>query len=278
MWLLACGARVGRGTDDPAAVLDDALSQVSTACRELVGREFRRGQKLEPGCNVAREQVARRVAKLLPARFGVLEQQFVDLHAMSFIFSEAFACDRWPLRVEGHEVLSVAAATRAGCRVRRFHGEIPVTLTDMSGRRYEGALSLAVIHGMLRVGVPELDRMLRMRGLAGIDELRSLEFGEDGWGGWVNLKKLREIRGVLHWQWIRQGRGAPTLFLARYPDHPVVNEARTRALEVTRAREARDLARVKSGKMSSAAFLARYPGSAHRQLVTTLDNASFPRH
>lgn len=260
---LASGCMHGR-SDDPNGVLAQVLTRVDDECAERLGEEFRVGQRLSDECNASREMIAETLAKEVPARFGVLEQQLVDLHAMSFIFSEASECERWPLRVAGHHVLSVAAAKQSGCRVDRLEGEIVLTVMDIHGVRHEHVLDLPVHKGRLRLEVAALDRLLRARGFHGIDELRYLEFGERGWGGWVNVQKLRTIRTSLHWQWVAAGRGSPELLLARHPDQSFAEPARVMVDAVQRQRHADDYAALQRGELPLAAFLWRHPTSPYR--------------
>jgi hypothetical protein len=239
----------------------------SARCAEQVRAELLAGQRRNDACGQDREAVGRAVVHRRDA-FGFVEQREVDLASLRMVLGEARRCRQWPLRSPSRDVLRRTDVAAAGCRLRRYQGEVPVVLVDREGRRREPLPPMRTDRdGRMELRFAELDHALRVLGEGTLDGYTRIELGNDGWAGHVDLEQLLRFRADWHLSWLLRGRGAAGLFAVRHPDHPGADDARTLAAEALLERQARDYERVEAGELSPRAFLDRHPRSPYGRRV-----------
>ncbi|MBL4684217.1 MAG: hypothetical protein JKY37_06490 [Nannocystaceae bacterium] len=96
--------------------------------------------------------------------------------------------------------------------------------------------------GRISLSYSTLDLELRAAGLGTLDDFDRAEIGEGAWAGTVDLARLREFRASWHLQWIRAGRGAAGLFVARHRTHAGAAAAQALQDEADRRRKGETLA------------------------------------
>jgi hypothetical protein len=203
--------------------------------------------------------------------FGFVEQRAVDLVSLRLVLGVAQRCRQWPLRSPDRDVLRRPDVVVAGCRLRRYQGEVPLVLVDRQGQRHQ---PLPPLHtdrdGRVAVQFTALDHALRVLGEGSLDDYARIELGEEGWAGHVDLETLLRFRADWHLVWLARGRGAPGLFVVRHPEHPGADDARTLSADAFVARQTRDYERVEAGELSAQAFLERHPLSPYRRRVEAM--------
>jgi hypothetical protein len=253
-----------------ASVVEGLRAELSARCDEQVRGELVAGQRRDGACGEDREVAGRAVVHRRDA-FGFVEQRTVELASLRLVLGEARRCRQWPLRSPGRDVLRRTDAAAAGCRLRRYQGEVPVVLVDREGRRHEPLPPMRTDRdGRVELRFAALDQALRVLDEGTLDGYARIELGHDGWAGHVDLEQLLRFRADWHLTWLLHGRGTPGLFAARHPDHRGADAARTLATEALLARQARDYERVEAGELPARTFLARYPSSPYRRRVESL--------
>lgn len=229
---------------------------------------------LQAPASAVEGQVRRRDA------FGFVEQRAVDLASLRLVLGEARRCRQWPQRSPGRDVLRRTDVAAAGCRLRRYQGEVAVVLVDREGARRQPLPPMATDRdGKLELRFAELDHALRVLGEGTLESYARIELGGDGWAGHVDLEQLLRFRADWHLTWLLRGRGTPGLFAVQHPEHPRADDARTLAAEARLERQARDYERVEAGELSARAFLDRHPHSPYRRRVESLlRERSMPAH
>jgi hypothetical protein len=241
--------------------------ELSTRCGALVRAELVEGQRRGDGCGRDREAAGRALVGRRDA-FGFVERREVSLVELRLVLGVGQRCRQWPLRSPGRDVLRRTDVDRAGCRLRRYQGEVSLVLVDREGRRHEPLPPVRTDRdGRVVLRFAALDRALRALGEGALDDYMRIELGAAGWAGHVDLAQLLRFRADWHWTWLVQGRGAPGLFAVRHPEHPGADDARTMAAEALLDRQAREFERVEAGALSARAFLERYPRSPYRRRV-----------
>lgn len=245
----------------------------SGRCAEQVRAELVEGRRRDEACSQDREAIGRALVRSRDA-FGFVERRAVDLVALRMVLGVARRCGQWPLRSPDREVLRRPDVAAAGCRLRRYQGELPLVLVDRHGQRHEPLPPLPTDRdGRVELRFTAIDHALRVLGEGSLDDYVRIELGEEGWAGHVDLEQLLRFRADWHLTWLSQGRGVPGLFAVRHPGHPGADEARTRSAEALLARQARDYERVEAGELSPQAFLERHPQSPYRRRVESLVRA-----
>lgn len=255
----------------PIRVEDDALSKVraasSSGCDQQVKAELREGQRKDEKCADDREQAGKSVVRRRDV-FGFVERRQVDLASLRLVLGLAKRCRQWPLRSPGRDVLRRNDAHEAGCRLRRFQGEVSLTFIDHEGGRTTPLPPVRTnLDGKLELRFATLDRALRALGVGSLHDYARIELGEQAWAGYVDLSQLLRFRADWHLAWVARGRGSPGLFAVQHPDHPGADEARTLAADAQLARQQRDYQRVRRGKLPARSFLDRYRWSPYRRRV-----------
>jgi hypothetical protein len=87
---------------------------------------------------------------------------------------------------------------------------------------------------------------------------------------------MREFIANWHFEWVRRGRGAPGLFVARHPGHERAGAARALAVEGILARQERDYLAVARGELLPREFLSRYAWSPYRRSVKAMAAGQSP--
>lgn len=126
------------------------------------------------------------------------------------------------------------------------------------------------VDGRVTLDFAELDAALRSRGMPSLDAFVRLELGNRGWAGVLDLGRMREFIADWHFEWVRRGRGAPGLFVARHPEHERAGAARALAVEGILARQERDYLAVARGELLPREFLWRYAWSPYRRSVEAM--------
>lgn len=181
------------------------------------------------------------------------------------VVGKAVLCRRWPLRRETNSVLRPADVREAGCRLRRATRPVTVAVVDGAGRRIADVMTLRPdADGRIALSYGALDLELRAAGHGTLHDFDRAEVGQGGWAGTVDLARLREFRASWHLQWVRAGRGAPGLFVARHPEHSGAAAAQTLAEQAAAERARALLRRVLAGEVTPQEFLRRYPDSPLR--------------
>jgi hypothetical protein len=251
---------------EPAAV-EGLRVALSERCAAQVRSELLAGQRRTDGCGQDRELAGRALVRRGDA-FGFVERREVDLTALRLVLGVARRCRQWPLRHPDRDVLRRTDVDDAGCRLRRYQGEVSLVFIDREGGRHE---LLPPVHtdrdGRVWLRFSALDRALRALGGGPLDGYARIELGAAGWAGHVDLAQLLRFRADWHMTWLLRGRGAPGLFAVRHPGHRGADEARTLAAEALLARQARDYERVEAGELSPRAFLERHPRSPYQRRV-----------
>lgn len=261
-----------RATHSQVATLPPASSP---ECTDKVAAELSAGQR-GSGCGEASDAARRALVRRKDA-FGFVERQRVDLVALRSVLGLAIRCRRWPLRTRERNVLRHNDAAAAGCRLRRYQGEVSLTFVDSEGVRSQPLPPVSADRdGRLTLRFAELDRGLRAVGAGSLDDYQRVELGLDGWAGQVDLQRLLGFRAQWHHVWIRQGRGLPGLFAVRHPDHPGADEARELAADAELARQHRDVERVEAQTMPARAFVDRYPWSPFVDDVRAVEHPLAP--
>lgn len=259
-----------RGAVADASLATKLAAQVQTHCRDATRRALEQGRR-SARCDVAEHRVGRAYIRRHRVRFGVVEHRDVDLVAARLRLGEARRCKAWVLRDPGHDVIGTSEAVRAGCIVRPHRSPLEVFAVDADGRRSDPlVLLLPDDDGRVRLEYAEVQRVLRERGLDGLDGYASLELGADGWAGRINLRRLRAFWADWHYVWVTRGRGAPGLFVTRHGDHPRHAEAEALAVEARLARQKEDFVAVSDGQLSPVQFLERHAWSPFRRAVERL--------
>lgn len=254
------------GTSEVAAL----RVEPSPRCAAQVRAELLAGQRRNEACGQDREAVGRAVVRRRDA-FGFVEQREVNLASLKLVLGEARRCRQWPLRSPERDVLRRTDVAAAGCRLRRWQGEVPVVLIDHEGRRHEPLPAMRTDRdGRMELRFAELDHALRVLGEGTLDGYARIELGHDGWAGHVDLEQLLRFRADWHLTWLLRGRGTAGLFAVGHPDHPGADDARTLAAEALLERQARDYERVEAGELSPRAFLDRHPRSPYGRRVESL--------
>jgi hypothetical protein len=266
----AAAAGVGEGPRpvraEPAAV-EGLRVGLSERCGEQVRTELALGQRRNDACGQDREVAGRALVRSRDA-FGFVERREVDLAALRLVLGVARRCRQWPLRHPERDVLRRTDVDEAGCRLRRYQGEVSLVFIDREGRRHEPLPPVQTDRdGRVSLRFSALDRALRALDEGTLDAYARIELGAAGWAGHVDLEQLLEFRADWHLTWLLRGRGAPGLFAERHPDHRGVDDVRTLAAEALLARQARDYERVEAGELSARAFLDRYPRSPYHRRV-----------
>lgn len=203
--------------------------------------------------------------------FGFVEQRAVDLASLRLVLGEARWCRQWPRRSPGRDVLRRTDVAAAGCRLRRYQGEVAMVLVDREGGRRQPLPPMATDRdGRLELRFAELDHALRVLGEGTLESYARIELGGDGWAGHVDLEQLLRFRADWHLTWLLRGWGTPGLFAVQHPEHPRADDARTLAAEARLERQVRDYERVEAGELSPRAFLDRHPYSPYRRRVESL--------
>lgn len=271
--LAAPGAAAGEGARSSraeASVVEGLRVETTARCGEQVRGELIDGQRRDGACGQDREAIGRAVVRRRDA-FGFVEQRAVDLASLRLVLGEARRCRQWPLRSPGRDVLRRTDAAAAGCRMRRYQGEVTLVLVDREGRRHEPLPPVRTDRdGRVELRFAVLDHALRVLGEGTLEDYARVELGEDGWAGHVDLEQLLRFRADWHLTWLLHGRGTPGLFAVQHPEHRGADEARTLAAEALLARQARDYDRVAAGELPARVFLDRYPSSPYRRRVESL--------
>lgn len=254
---------------EPAAV--DTLRPADTErCRQLVPQELRQGRRLEGGCRDERDLAARKLVRRRDS-FGFIERQQVELSSLRLVLGLAKRCRRWPLRTGGRDFLRRPDVHAAGCRPRRYEGEVSLNFIDADGNRHTPLPPISTDRdGRLTLHFASVDSALRAVGGGGLDDYARIELGDDGWAGHVDLERLLGFRADWHFVWVRRGRGIPALFAARHPDHPGTEDALNLAADAQLARQELDLERVEAQQLSPQTFIDRHPWSPFRDVVEAL--------
>lgn len=276
---LAAAGEGLRSVRAPASVVEGLRALPSAPCGEQVRAELVAGRRRDGACGPDREAVARAVVHRRDA-FGFVEQREVDLASLRLVLGEARRCRQWPLRSPGRDVLRRTDVATAGCRLRRYQGEVAMVLVDREGGRRQPLPPMPTDRdGRLELRFAELDHALRVLGEGTLESYARIELGDDGWAGHVDLEQLLRFRADWHLAWLLRGRGTPGLFAVRHPEHPGADDARTLAAEALLERQARDYERVEAGELSARAFLDRHPHSPYRRRVESLlRERSMPAH
>jgi hypothetical protein len=240
---------------------------LSERCGAQVRSELLAGQRRNEACGQDRELAGRALVHRGDV-FGFVERREVDLTALQLVLGVARRCRQWPLRHPQRDVLRRTDVDDAGCRLRRYEGEVSLVFVDREGGRHE---PLPPVHtdrdGRVRLRFSALERALRALGGGTLDGYARIELGAAGWAGHVDLAQLLRFRADWHMTWLLRGRGAPGLFAVRHAGHRGADEAQTLAAEALLARQARDYERVEAGELSARAFLERYPRSPYQRRV-----------
>lgn len=252
------------------AAVEGMRVEPSARCGAQVRAELLEGRRHDGACDEEREAAGRALVRRGDA-FGFVEQRDVNLASLRLVLGEARRCRQWPLRSPERDVLRRTDVAAAGCRLRRFQGEVPVVLIDRDGRRHEPVPPMRTDRdGRLELRFSVLDRALRVLGAGTLDDYARIELGRDAWAGYVDLAQLSRFRADWHLTWLVRGWGTPGLFAARHPGHAGADEARTLAAEALLARQARDYERVEAGELPARTFLERFPSSPYRRRVEAL--------
>ncbi|MEM7159617.1 MAG: hypothetical protein AAF799_42650 [Myxococcota bacterium] len=253
-----------------AAAIDQLRAGSSAECDRQVRAELRDGQRLDDACANDRERAGKAVVRRRDV-FGFVERRQVDLASLRLVLGLAKRCRQWPLRSPGRDVLRRNDAHEAGCRLRRFQGEVTLTFIDHEGRRSTPLPPVRTdLDGKLELRFATLDRALRALGVGSLHDFARIELGEQAWAGYVDLSQLLRFRADWHLAWVARGRGSPGLFAVQHPEHPGADEARTLAADAQLARQERDYQRVRRGRLPARSFLDRYRWSPYRRRVEAL--------
>lgn len=232
--------------------------------------ELVEGQRRGDGCGRDREALGRAMVRARDA-FGFVERREVNLVTLRLVLGVARRCRQWPLRSPARDVLRRTDVDGAGCRLRRYQGEVSLVFVDREGRRHEPLPPVRTDRdGRVELEFAALDRGLRALGAGSLDDYARIELGDESWAGHVDLAQLLRFRADWYLTWVRRGRGTPGLFVVRHPGHPEVDEARTLAAEALLDRQAHDFERVAAGELSAQAFLDRHPRSPYQRRVEAL--------
>jgi hypothetical protein len=244
------------------------------ACRVQVRAELLRGRRQNERCSPVRVEAAKRVLRteLRRPAFGVVESRRIDLAGIHLVVSSARRCRQWPLRSPKSTVLELPGARAARCSIRRYEGTLEVSAVEPDGTRWPDVLEIeSDVDGRVTLDFAALDAALRSRGMPSLDAFARLELGKRGWAGVLDLGRMREFIANWHFEWIRRGRGAPGLFVARHPRHERAGAARALAVEGILARQERDYLAVARGELLPREFLSRYPWSPYRRSVRAME-------
>lgn len=195
-------------------------------CKNQLTSEFRQGRYLSTDCQFEREALAKSLLRQVRPQpiFGVVEQQHANAWGEKLILAHAHRCQRWVLRNHKQAIITPAEAEQAKCSLRRYYGPLVIHGIDLQGAVISAIYTAQVDRdGKVEIYYADLDTALIRRGFAGLHALDSLYFGEQGWAGSIKLANLRNLRADTYYQWIKQGRGTPGLFLTRYPKHARAN-------------------------------------------------------
>lgn len=239
----------------------------SDRCRARVRQELVRGRRQGSGCAEDRQRVGRAVVGVFDA-FGFVERQQVDLSSLRLTLGVARRCRQWPLRRPDRDVLRWADVAEAGCRLRRYQGELPLVFIDHAGGRHSPLEPIRTDRdGRATLRFATLDRALRALGAGSLDDYARIELGEAAWAGHVDLGQLLRFRADWHFNWVTRGRGTPGLFAVRHPEHVAASRARTMDAEARLARQLQDYERVRADELPARAYFQRHVWSPyHRQL------------
>lgn len=250
---------------EPATLQRASELLASSSCKQRLLQELRTGSGDAEGCDADRRRLARAIVRRENMRFGYVEHSDVQLWAIDLVLGDATRCRAWPVRGRGRAVLDPRDVAAAGCRQRRYRGEVSVALVDAAGHRADLPALVSDRDGNLRVVITEIDAAARFAGLGDLRRWRWIELGEGAWAGRIDLAKLHGFLADWHARWVTQGRGVPGLFAVAHPEHAQAEDARALAVEAKLARQRADFDAVRHGKMSARRFLARHPGSAYRR-------------
>jgi hypothetical protein len=272
----ACGhaARKPRSTAATLDRVEEALAPgTSDACREQVRAELLQGRRQDEGCSAARAEATKRTVRteLRRPAFGVVESRRIDLTGVHLVVSSGLRCKRWPLRSPRSTVLELPDARAARCSIRRYEGTIGVSAVAPDGTRWLDVFEIeSDVDGRVTLQFAALDAALRSRGMPSLDAFARLELGTRGWAGVLDLGRMRDFIADWHFEWVRRGRGAPGLFVARHPWHERAGAARALAVEGILARQERDYLAVARGELLPREFLSRYAWSPYRRSVKAM--------
>lgn len=251
----------------PAAQVEALEVELSDRCREQVRGELRRGRREDGGCAEDRAIIGRAAVGLRDV-LGFVERREVDLTSLRLTLGVARRCRQWPLRRSGRDVLRRTDVAEAGCRLRRYQGELSLTFIDHAGERHELVEPARTDRdGRVTLHFAAIDRTLRALGAGSLDDYARIELGEAAWAGHVDLGQLLRFRADWHFNWVTRGRGTPGLFAVRHPEHAAARDARTMAAEARLARQLRDYERVRADELPAYAYFDWHLWSPyHRQL------------
>lgn len=256
-----------RAVEVPAAEVEALGVELSDRCRAQVRDELARGRRKDRGCAEDRALIGRAAVGTRDA-FGFVERQQVDLTSLRLTLGVARRCRQWPLRQPRRDVLRRTDVAEAGCRLRRYRGELSLTFVDRAGRRSASLDPMRTDRdGRVTLRFADIDRTLRALGAGSLDDYVRIELGEAAWAGHVDLEQLLRFRADWYFNWVSRGRGTPGLFAVRHPEHAAASDARTMDAEARLARQLRDYERVRAGELPADAYFDRYVWSPyHRQL------------
>jgi hypothetical protein len=251
----------------------EAAPEAPERCREVVRRELELGHELPDasmgGCGPIREQVRQRLARRREARpFGVVDHRHVDLVRIRLRLSTAGGCRDWPMRRPTSSSLSAADATRSGCRLRPYRGDLTVTVVSDARSLTLDQLELRSDRdGYVELIFADLDATLRAIDAGTLDDYARLELGGDAWAGAIDLERWRAVLAEVHFRWVERGRGSPALFHHRHGDRRRGEDAHALAVEARLVRQEEDLALVEEGLLTPRAFIERHVWSPFRRVV-----------
>ncbi len=265
-----------RATRAAPAVVQGLKASLTDRCRDQVREEFEAGQRRDGKCREDREAAGRELVRRRDA-YGFVERSAVDLSRVQLILGLARRCQQWPLRAPGRDVLRRTDVTDAGCRLRRYQGQVQLVFVDLAGDRFTPLPPVTTDEdGRFVLQFASVDRALRALGMGSIDDYSHIELGADAWAGRIDLVRLLSFRADWHLVWLGQGRGAPGLFVARHPDHPGAEDARTMAADALFSRQEQDYERVRTGTLPPQTFLDWHDWSPYRHRVEALLRTATP--